>query len=107
MLCPCCHTRLKEESNAGVLLAGCSTCQGLWLRREEMEKLIRLIQEVERSWSEERRLYERRPHYYEDDDHYYLQYVQVPQHNRPRVLADICDIFLGLHSQQGARPNIR
>jgi hypothetical protein len=62
-----------------------------------MEKLIRLIQKVEHGWVEERRLYERRPHYYEDDDHYYLQYVQLPQHNRQQSLTDIFNTFLELY----------
>jgi Zn-finger nucleic acid-binding protein len=57
MRCPCCHTRLEEESYAGIRLAVCPICQGL-CTRDDLEKPISLFQEVERGWESSYQLYE-------------------------------------------------
>jgi len=107
MLCPCCQTRLEEELNTGIALALCPNCQGLWLKRDELEKLIGLVQEVERGREEEHRLYEPHPRDYEDDDHYYLRYAHLIPRSPRHSLEEICTHFSELYAVRGAQRKIR
>lgn len=92
MLCPCCQVRLTEERNANVVRTVCPSCGGLWLGREEVKKLLHLIQESERRWKDDHWRHAPHPRSYEDDDHYYLRYAHLTAYHRQQVLAEIFDL---------------
>lgn len=64
MKCPVCHeVRMKEIEKDGVLIDVCPDCKGVWLDRDELDKLLEGIREIRpafNEWSDSRT--------YKDDD---------------------------------------
>lgn len=42
LMCPNCQTGMKEITREGVQIDMCATCQGVWLDRGELNKLLEL-----------------------------------------------------------------
>lgn len=53
--CPVCEVELKEVSEAGVFVDVCPSCNGKWLDRGELDKILARMEEISRDWEEEYR----------------------------------------------------
>lgn len=68
--CPVCEVDLKEVSEAGVFVDVCPNCNGKWLDRGEMEKILGRMEAISRDWEEEHQSLARpRPGYEPPPEH--------------------------------------
>lgn len=51
LMCPNCQIGMKEITRESVLIDICPTCQGVWLDRGELNKLLTLNREEEPSYN--------------------------------------------------------
>ncbi len=61
--CPNCNVFMNEVIKAGILIDVCPQCQGIWLDKGELEKIINRIKEIEYDEDDYRKF----GHYDEDD----------------------------------------
>ncbi len=69
--CPICHIDMLEKPKYGVMIDICPRCNGIWLDRGELQKIISLAREFEDEHESLYELYRKHPEYHH---HYYKHY---------------------------------
>ncbi|MCX7953286.1 MAG: zf-TFIIB domain-containing protein [Deltaproteobacteria bacterium] len=86
MNCPRCGVDLVQTSKGDVVIDVCPTCNGIWLDRGELGKILNEFKRVDTALDEELS-YARKARYF-DDDHY-----ERYKHKKHSFMKKIFDIF--------------
>ncbi|HTM83005.1 zf-TFIIB domain-containing protein [Asticcacaulis sp.] len=93
LICPVCKGSFREVIREGILIDICTQCQGVWLDRGELEKLIALSKE-DREIPLPPPSQPRAPAYRrDDDDHRYEGRDFAHGHKKKKKGFDFGDIF--------------
>ena len=96
--CPVCNSPFKEVVKDRILIDVCTRCQGVWLDRGELEKLLSAVQAAELyappndgcHRAAERRPFRTRQRDIEDDDD---DRYRDPRYRRKSKLESLFDVF--------------
>ena len=86
MMCPNCHVGMKEISRENVLIDMCPQCNGVWLDRGELQKLLE-VNRQEQVGSERQYQPEHSASYRQDDRQHHDKY------RKKSKMESIFDIF--------------
>lgn len=94
LMCPNCQTGMKEITREGVQIDMCATCQGVWLDRGELNKLLELNrQEFSAPAAPPQAApMQRQPEYY-GDDHHARGYGKHGGYRKKSKLESLFDMF--------------
>jgi Zn-finger nucleic acid-binding protein len=85
MKCPACQIEMLREMHQGIELLSCPTCEGVWLERTELEKIM---ENTRMKVEPVHNFFQHEKHHHVNEGHYLGHQSRKYRRNNPDDLSD-------------------